>query len=516
MLSTRRSARRRCAAAALLAVAAGLCLAPAPAAAESEFERTLLRLANRALEDGDLATASQRFERVVSANPGSAPGLLGLGRVALARGDDAAAEARFEAALAIDPERPGVYLGLADVAAKRGDDAAARARLRAGLQQAPLDPRLHQRLFDLTGLAPTGARAGPDYAEALAEAHPYDPRAQLARARALVAEGRAEEARYALETALLVADLVPTVAPTAAELLAELSGEERRFVGVHVFADESVRAEPGWRFELRIALGRVAQALGPVLRTTFVPVAIAPFESERVTADLGSIHGAMLAAIDRPPLEGILAGFTRRESPRTATANRLGQAVYLGRELVARIDPKDHQGRTLAHEIVHLYGGIHLSDEIPSLMNPSGGAWSLDRYNTRIVEITRTRRFGPAGLDRNVLSRVDEHELAEALLAALRVNVNLRNAGLAEALEQARTSRVVASQQARAAMSEDRHLGEVAQLTAIILQRADRAAEAVLLMESAARLYGPRTAPGRAAQAQADRWRAAYKAFLSP
>ena len=495
---------------------AGLLALAAPAAAASEFEDTLLHLASRALGQGDLATAANRYQRVLSQNPGSAAAHVGLGDVSVRRGDLAGAAEHYQAALGIDPSLAVAQLGLAELAHARGDAAQARARLDAALEVAPLDPRLHQRRLEWTGLAPAGSVAGPKAVHARARAHPYDPRAQLALARLAIAEGDETTARAALETALMTADLAPGAAPGAARLLAKLDATERRFVPVHLYADQTVRADPGWEFELRLAWARASAALRPLLATTFVPIAIHPFSSEGVPEDLDSIDRAMLASIERTPLDGIIAGFTRRVSPRTPRAHRLGEARYFGRELVVRIDPKDLEGRTLAHEVLHLYGAMHLSPEIPSLMNPSGGEWLLDPYNAAILRVTASRRFGPGPFERNVLQHVDEAALAEALVHAIVVNVRFRNAGIEEALAEARTSRVVGRMRARRATADDSQLAPVARLTAYVLIRADRPAEGVLMMESAARLYGPRSAEGRAAQKQADRWRAAYKAFLAP
>jgi len=501
---------------AIAGVLLALLVLAAPAARASELEDTLLRLAERALAEGDLRTARSRYERALALRPGSPAAHGGLGAVALREGDEPAALRHFEAALANEPATRAARLGMAEILERRGERAAAAAQLQAGLAHAPLDAELHERLFAVTGLAPPGGPDDPSAVRARAAAHPYDPRAQLALARLLVARGDAAAARVALETALLVADLAPEVAPEAAGVLAGLAGEDarRRFVPVHVWADQTVRAQPGWSFELRIAWGRAAAGLAPVLETTFVPVALHEFSSEDAGDDLVSIQQAMLAKIERSPLEGIVAGFTRRASPRTASDSRLGQASYLGRELVVRMDPADEQGRTLAHEVLHLYGAIHVSPEIPSLMNPMGGAWTLDPYNAALLAITRERRFGPGSVERNVLERVDEAALADALVAALGVNVALRNAGLREAMEEARTSRVAAALAAREAIGQDPHLADVSRLTAAVLLRRERAAEAVTMMENAARLYGPATPAGRAAQAEADRWRAAYKRFL--
>ena len=148
-------------------------------------------------------------------------------------------------------------------------------------------------------------------------------------------------------------------------------------------------------------------------------------------------------------------------------------------------------------------------------MNPMGGELKLDRYNARIVEVTRPRRFGPGPFHRNVLDRVDTKALAEALLVAIGANVRFRNANMREALEAARESRFVAAQRARKAMSQDQHLAQVAQLAAVLLIELDRPAEGVLMMEQAAQLYGLRTRPGLAASAEAAHWRSRYKSYLT-
>jgi len=504
-----------------LALAVAIAVAALPSVGARDGEALLLGLADRALAEGDLRTARNRYQRVLLANAdpaAAARARVGLGDVAARGGDATTAAEHYEAALALDPTLAPAELGLAELARAAGDGAAARARLVAALTAAPLDPRLHQRLFEWTGLAPEagGGQATPGSVRARANAHPYDPRAQLALARIALAEGDTAGVRAALETTLMVADLAPEVAPEAAALLAGLDDDERRFVPVHLYADESVRAEPGWEFELRIAWGRASVALRPLLATTFVPVAIRSFSSAGVPDDLASIHRAMLSAPVRAPLDGILAGFTRRDSPRTPLARRLGQARYFGRELMVRIESGDLEGRTLAHEVLHLYGAMHLSDEIPSLMNPIAGEWTVDPHTARILRITRARRFGPGPFERNVLERVDVPALADALLAAIHVNVGFRNRGLTEASEEAEESRWSAARLAHEATGDDRPLAQVAELTAFVLMRAERPVEGIHMLENAARLWGPRSHEGRAAQAQADAWRAAYKSFNEP
>ncbi|MBW2448773.1 MAG: hypothetical protein JRG83_23055 [Deltaproteobacteria bacterium] len=66
----------------------------------------------------------------------------------------------------------------------------------------------------------------------------------------------------------------------------------------------------------------------------------------------------------------------------------------------------------------------------------------------------------------------------------------------------------------RQATTEDQVLAQVAELTAWVLMRADRPAQAVRMMENAGKLYGVRKKRGRAAMAQAEAWRAAYRSIL--
>jgi len=504
---------------AFLLAAFALAVPPAGAGAgpaePSEIEATLLRYAAGALAEGDLETARSRYRRLAAGNPRSARARAGLGDVAVAAGDADAARRHYEGALEIDPALAAANLGLAELARAAGDADAARARLDAAIAREPLDPQLHARLFEWTGLAPEApaADAAPEEVRALAAAHPYDPRTQLAAARLAREEGDAEAARAHVQTALLVADLAPDTAPATAALLAGLDDAERRFVPVHVLADQTVRDRTGWAFELRIAWGRASAALQPLLSTTFVPVSIRPFSSEGVPDDLASIHRAMGASLATgAPAQGIVAGFTRRASPRTPLARRQGQATYFGRDLLVRLDPRDREGRTLAHEVLHLYGAMHLATDEPSLMNPMGGAWRLDAHNARIVRAASGRRFAAGGFEADVLDRTDVGALADALVAALRVNVAFRNAELAEAL--AERSRVVAGLEARKATVEDQPLAQVAEVTAWVLLRANRPVQAIRMLESAARLWGPTTAEAQAAQAQADAWRTTYKSFL--
>jgi hypothetical protein len=88
------------------------------------------------------------------------------------------------------------------------------------------------------------------------------------------------------------------------------------------------------------------------------------------------------------------------------------------------------------------------------------------------------------------------------------VNLALRRAGLAEAIETATTSRIAARRAAAQVRELDPHLGDVARFVSLLLWRGERPASAAFLLETAARLYGPRTARGRLAAEEAEQiWR---------
>jgi hypothetical protein len=156
------------------------------------------------------------------------------------------------------------------------------------------------------------------------------------------------------------------------------------------------------------------------------------------------------------------------------------------------------------HELLHLYGGVHVSDDVPSILNAGGDAMQLDAANARIVSLVRTRRFGPGGLERNVLAVVGPGELADALAGALRLNLHFRRLGLLEAKQELGSSRFVAARRAREAGALDAHLGDVARILSLLREKEGRLSDAVRLLEVAAALYGPRSPAGRAAARRID------------
>ena len=91
----------------------------------------------------------------------------------------------------------------------------------------------------------------------------------------------------------------------------------------------------------------------------------------------------------------------------------------------------------------------------------------------------------------------------------LALNLTFRRMGLRAAFQTHRTSRYQAADEARVAVGMDAHLADVLDLVAKLLRADRRPAEALILLDAAARLYGSDTARGRETSAAAEslrRW----------
>ncbi len=364
----------------------------------------------------------------------------------------------------------------------------------------PACSRAHARLERATGPAPASEPPDLDAALRVAVSHPYDPRALLAAAKRAAAEGRLDLAASLLEKVVWLGDLDPGSTADALALLPEVDRRSPgRAVPVHVFADAALRAQEGWRFRIRTRWVEASAALVRVLGARVVVLSIEPFEAG-TGGDIASGLAA-LAAVPAPEY-GIVAGMLEAPAPDGASeAGGLdphrGAAEFLGRRLVARLEPGGSGERLLAHEILHLYGAVHTPAGSDSLMNASGDSRVLDAANRRIVTLTRERVFGPGGVERNLLPGLDLRAAIDAWGSALRLDLALRGPELSRA--------VAASALSPDASGPDPHMGDVAHWVAALLAAEDRRDEAALLLETASALHGPKTAGGRA---EADRARA--------
>lgn len=484
---------------------------PAPQA-ESALVQSLIRLADGARARGDLDLAESRYRRALAADPNSSDAWIGLVAIFLAseREDEASALVARVVETATGPARADALVLLAEVQARTGRGAAASQALAHALELDDDNYQAHQRLADLTGLAPVTPARDEDAALQRARDHPYDPTALVAGARVLAARGDEVGAVEWLENAVWLADVDGDSSRAAAALLRQIDAHwgQRKVVWVHVYADESVRGEAGWRMRMRLVWRSVSISLDHILRVAFVPITLDGFRSAGSRADLQSIRRARDASGKELAASGLLAILTDRPVPRRRGIHRRGQAAFLGRELVVRLTPGEILSRTLIHEILHIYGGVHVSAAVESLMNPSGDSQALDLGNQAIAWLLRDRRFGPGGMKANVIPYTDVDGLITAYFEMLRVNLGLRRKGMKAA--RIEVSRFVAAGLRKKAVELDSHLGDVARTTGYLLAESGHPIAAAELLGSAARLYGLDSERGQSAIAIAERLLGAY------
>lgn len=375
------------------------------------------------------------------------------------------------------------------------------------IERDPARAQVHARLAALTGPAPAEAVGRPAELVERALSHPYDPSALLAGGEELVRRGDLESAIRYFERAVWLADIDPPAAREALSHLGTLSEpwSRRRVVPVEVYAGERIRSEPGWRFRIRTLWLAASESLDPVIETRFVPVHIGALDLADEPGGLDGVHAALLARTT-PPYEGIRAAFTQRPIRDRGPFKR-GVAEFCGRSLVVRLEPGATRSRVLAHEILHLYGAIHVLDGVDSLMNPSGTSLTLDGPSARIVRATRDRTFGAGGAAENVLPRIDLGEAIAAYRSALSVNLGLREAGVAQLLG-ARRSTAHDAARGRHVQRLDSHLADVARWLSVLMLSDARREEALELLELASQLYGTDVRRGRETLEQVELLRA--------
>jgi Tfp pilus assembly protein PilF len=474
----------------------------------SALETTLLDLAGSALERGDLDAAESRYRRIIDKRPSSLAARIGLAHVALARGDEAAAREQLELLARHEPVPVEVAIPLAQIEDRDGHIGRARALLENAIEHEPRNSEAHAALAEVTGSAPRQPVDDIDEADRIAREHPYDAWARLRAGRMAVEAGDTERASAILSWRLRLSSLDVEANLEAIALLQSIepAWSDRRVVPVRIWADESIRARPGWAMRLRLLFASLSRSLDPLLGTIFLPISIDGFQASAARNDLMSIQSAWLSAPEAQlRLPGIAVGFTERAAPRSAAAWRLGQADLLGQRMTVRLAPQESESVVLIHEVLHLYGAAHVSGETRSIMNPSGGSLTLDDANERIVRLMRDRLFSGRGLVTDVFDQIDLAEVTNAYTSLLQLNFELRELGLAKALEASERTRVGGARMAREAASLDPHLGDVASFIAALLIAQQQYPMAALFYDAAASLYGVTSPRGRQMVAQVER-----------
>jgi len=419
--------------------------------------------------------------------------------------------------VSIDSKAVEELLRLAEVERRAGNKAAEYAVLARVIEHDSSHSLAHARLAEITGRAPAVRTSRPDDLVLRALQHPYDPKALVAAAEVLAKRGSTDQAVEYLERAVWLADLDPSAALAAIRRLYVLSAEwqRHRIVPVQLHVDEMIRAQPGWEFQMRALWLSASVMLDSVLETRFVPIAILPLEVGETPNDLDLIHDLFLAET-RPPAEGIFAVVTGRPVPSGDAVYNKGVAEFIGRSLAVRVAPAATRSRVLAHEILHLYGAIHVLKGVESLMNPTGDSLVLDAPNIRIVRSLRDRAFGPGGIEENVLPEIHLGVTVAAYRAALSVNLSLREAEIEEAMRSNDASSDQVAFQVQQATYLDKHLADAAWLVASLMRENGQPADAVRLFELSSQLYGPSTLRGQASAEKATMLKGSLGAANAP
>ena len=213
----------------------------------------------RALAEGDLATAEAELRQAVEANPDGVPALRALGLTLRRRNAFDEAEAAYRRAAELEPANALNHHELGLILAERGKVEAAAASFRRALELTPHFP--DARL----GLAISLARAGRPaealpHLDALLAADPDGGDARLERAMALAALGRRDEALVEL-AALVEREPGRLAARLNLGLLHELAGDDAA-ARPHLAAAAAPGAPLPVAARARLALGRVAERAG--------------------------------------------------------------------------------------------------------------------------------------------------------------------------------------------------------------------------------------------------------------
>lgn len=471
-----------------------------PSESAQETAASLVELGEMALENGRLRVAQNRYDRALARDPSSLEARVGLARIARQRENTERVRSLLGEVLARDGDHADALVGLASLDIAEGADERARERLFHAVRANPHRPEPHWMLADLTGPARSPPATDLDGALGRASGHPYDLRANLQAARALVAEGRQADARVLLESILWFGDSDLEGAFEAVSLLNEIAPEwrSRRIVPVHVFCDADVRRDPWWQWRLRILWLSLSRTLDFVLDTTFLPVTFTAFDSSGSDPQLSAIVEAALSVSGGQPPEGIVAVFTERTIPRDGNVWSLGEAQWLGEQMAVRLRPDETTSRSAVHEILHLYGAVHVAPEVDSLMNPQGTSLDLDQVSHWIVSLLRGRHFSRDGdVEQDILPHVDVETLANAYTQMLNSYLAIRLRGIERAESLRASSPEEAAMIGALATQIDPEMAKVANFSANLALYRGAYPEARGFFDASAILHGRDTAAGQ-------------------
>ncbi len=475
---------------------------------DTSLSQVLIQRGEVALARGGNEEARNRFQRALQAAPHSAGAHAGLGKVAYAEGDDTAAIPLFRKAIELDPELADARLGLVRCLRRQGDKKAARAELEKAFALNLRTPALQQEFAEVSGAAPRRLIKNAKEAIQLARDYPFDPWAVVTAGEVASVSGQPQIAVNYFESALWLAMANPQFGEIAFNKLQGLSEEwrKRRLVPVHIWADETIRADSAWKFRAIHLFRNLSHDSDAMVKTIFLPISSQGFESGNGFPTLSNIEQRFRESTPGVPGYGIVIILTERVPPKIPGESwRLGQAQFLGRVMTVRLKPGELRSRVLVHELLHLYGGIHISPEAESIMNPSGDSYKLDPINASIFSNMRNRQFTSQGIQQNIFPWIDLREAAKNYERGLRLNLGFRNAGMIEARNDLTESPFVAAQRAQKAQQLDEHLISISKFLADIYLVQGKKAKAIETLRLTQQLQGPNSSAGQKTQAHIQR-----------
>ncbi len=475
---------------------------------DNPLSQALIQRGEVALARGDREEARRRFQRAQEAAPDSAGAYTGLGKVSFAEEDFSAAIPLFQKAIGLDPNSAEARLGLARCFRGLGDKQSARAELKKAFARNLRTPALQQEFAEITGVARRRSVKSDREAIQLAVDYPFDPWAVFTAGRAAAIAGQPDIAMTYFESTLWLSMADPSMGKLAFGELQRLSPQwrERRLVPVQIWADETVRADPAWLFRSIHLFRNLSHDSDAMVKTVFLPVSRHAFESGDGFPTLANIMQRFYESNPRIAPNGIVIILTERKPPDLRGESwRLGQAEFLGRIMTVRLEPGELRSRVLAHELLHLYGGIHISPETKSIMNPSGGSYTLDPINASIFKTLRNRRFHSTGIENNVFPWIDIAQAADAYEQGVLLNLKYRKAGMMEARKDYSESPYVAAQRAQKAQQLDEHLISITNFLANLRLAQGETLQAIQTLRVTYQLQGPNTGAGRKTLARIQR-----------
>jgi tetratricopeptide (TPR) repeat protein len=292
-------------------------------AGEAERDpRVALALGVAYVQEGNAEKAEPWLRRVVEARPNDAEARFQLGRALLKSGQHAAALEALNAAVGLDPARSDIAVELArayEALGQDGDAAALYAKLLAGK-----DPTLELRARAGRFYARTGAldKAGEQGAR-IAEADPQNPAGFYLKGEALLAAGKAVDARQAF---LRASDLdrdpqYLDALGRAAEALGRAGDREQQELALrsYVAATES----PGAPINAYVGQGRLYAARHEAAKA--VPALIAASRQDPKNAEVMFLMGLSYQELQQPAVALQWFEASTKLSPNAEAFWQLGQ-----------------------------------------------------------------------------------------------------------------------------------------------------------------------------------------------